>query len=117
MLDVTRMLFVRQVCADLVVGELASEPGVPPEEERHEDDQPGSKEKERTIARRHFVMRRRGGLPRGILLSDYRRGAGVWGGLWAFPRFSRSLTLFSRCPPGFGVPFFLFPHVALPEAP
>src|SRR5260370_16591603 len=69
MLDVTGVLFILQICADLVVGELASKPGVPPEEERHEDDQPSGNEKKRAIARGHFVMRRRDRLLRGIFPS------------------------------------------------
>jgi hypothetical protein len=59
MLDVTWVLFILQVCARLFVGQLASKPGVPPEEERHKYDQPGGNEKEGAIARGHFVMRRR----------------------------------------------------------
>src|SRR6267154_132965 len=53
---------VVQEFADLLAGELAPKPGVPPEQERHEDDQPGGEEKQRTIPRGHLVMRRRGRL-------------------------------------------------------
>ena len=46
MLDVTRLLPIVEVLVQLLVGELPSEPGVPPEQERHEDDQPaGGEEK------------------------------------------------------------------------
>src|SRR5260370_8106005 len=63
MLDVTGVLFILQICADLLVGELASEPGGPPEHERHEDDQPGGTEKKRAIPRAHLVMQGGGRLP------------------------------------------------------
>ncbi len=56
-LDAAWVLFILEVFGDLFVGELASEPSVPPEEERHQDDQPGGNEKEGAIARGHFVMR------------------------------------------------------------
>src|SRR5207237_1842601 len=52
-LDVPRMLLVAQVLVELLVGELTSEPGVPPEEEGHEHDEPGGYEKENAIARGH----------------------------------------------------------------
>ena len=58
MLDMTRVLFVLKIFSDLFVGKPAAEPGVPPEEERHEHNEPGGDEKEGAIARRHFVMRR-----------------------------------------------------------
>src|SRR5258708_39595216 len=80
MLDVTGVLFILQVCADLLVGELASKPGVPPEEERHKDDQPSGNEKKRAIARGHFVMRGRRKLRRGILLSTFRLLTIFWSG-------------------------------------
>jgi hypothetical protein len=38
MLYVTRMLFVMQIFADLLVGKLAPKPRVPPEQQRHEHD-------------------------------------------------------------------------------
>jgi hypothetical protein len=53
MLDVTRVLIVVQVFADLFVGNLASKPGVPPEQERHEYDQPRGEEEEQSIAGGH----------------------------------------------------------------
>src|SRR6267154_132967 len=71
MLNVTRMLLIVQEFADLLAGELAPKPGVPPEQERHEDDQPGGEEKQRAIPRGHLVMRRGGRLLRGVLLSKF----------------------------------------------
>src|SRR5207245_10718879 len=69
-LDVARMLFVLEVFGDLRVREAAAKPGVPPEEEGHEDDQPGGDENEGAIAWGHFVMRR-GGLLGGIDLRKF----------------------------------------------
>src|SRR5215467_14765593 len=46
MLNVTRMPFVVQVLGHLLVGKRASEPGVPPEQEGHEHDQPCSQKKQ-----------------------------------------------------------------------
>src|SRR5690349_24879091 len=71
-LNVARMFFVLQVCGDLFVGKAAAKPSVPPKEEGHEDDEPGGDEKERAIARRHFVMRGRGWLRGGILGGEFR---------------------------------------------
>src|SRR4029077_12850248 len=44
---------VMKVCGELLVGELAAEPGVPPEEERHQADQPGGEEKEKFLGAGH----------------------------------------------------------------
>ena len=44
-LNVARMFFILEVFSDLFVGEAAAKPGVPPKQERHQDDQPGSDEK------------------------------------------------------------------------
>src|SRR5712692_7904506 len=96
MLDVARVLFVLQVFADLLVGELASKPGVPPKEERQEDDQPGGDEKERAIPRGHFVMRGRGGLPRRIFRSKFRLITSFRRGWRTGHVFSWFLTFFGR---------------------
>ena len=71
-LNVAGVLFIGQVFGDLFVGEMAAEPGVPPEEEGHEDDEPGGEEEEGAVAGGHFVMRRRGGLSGGIFRGDLR---------------------------------------------
>ncbi len=78
MLDMTRVLFILEVFGDLSVGKPAAEPGVPPEEERHQDDQPGGYEKEGAIARGHFVMRGGGGLLGGGIEENF----GVSGSFW-----------------------------------
>src|SRR6266851_5726004 len=117
MLDVARVLFISEVCADLFVRELASEPGVPPEQERHEDDQPGGDEKERAIARGHFVMRRRGRLLRGIFHVDYRRVAGIGRGRWTCHVLSGSLTLFGRRRRLRGICLFLSQKSAVAQFP
>src|SRR5437762_10020809 len=94
MLDVTRMLLIVQEFADLLAGELAPKPGVPPEQERHEDDQPGGEEKQRAIPRGHFVMRRRSRHLRGILPSKFWLITIFWRGWRIGHVFSWSLTLF-----------------------
>src|SRR5260370_19312305 len=71
-LDVAGMLFILEVFCDLPVGKAATEPGVPPEEERHEDDQPGGDENQGAIARGHFVVRGRRGLRGGVFLNKVR---------------------------------------------
>src|SRR5690348_15184204 len=71
-LNVARMFFVLQVFGDLFVGKAAAKPSVPPKEEGHQDNEPGGDEKERAIARRHFVMRGRGGLRGRILRGEFR---------------------------------------------
>src|SRR6266702_5116644 len=96
MLDSARMLFVPEVFADLFVGELAAKPGVPPEQEGHEDDQPGGNEKERAIPRGHLVMRGRSALLRRIFHGDYRRGDGFERRGWTGHVFSWSLVVFGR---------------------
>jgi hypothetical protein len=45
MLDVPRMFSIVQVFADLLVRKVASEPGAPPKQEGHQNDQPSDKEK------------------------------------------------------------------------
>src|SRR5712692_11941558 len=92
----TRMLFILQVFTDLFVGELAAEPGVPPEQKRQEDDQPSSYEKERSIPRGHFVVRGRGGLLRRIFRSKFRLITIFWRGWRTGHVFSAFLTLFGR---------------------
>src|SRR5260370_13335331 len=118
MLDVTGVLFILQICADLLVGELASEPGGPPEQERHEDDQPGGNEKKRAIARGHFVMRGRGRLLRRIFPSKFRLITIFWRGWSAGHVFSWSLTFFGgRLLGGLRLAFSQEPAVAkLPES-
>src|SRR5260370_3671954 len=81
-LDVGRMLFVLKVFGDLSVGEPAAEPGVPPEEERHQDDQPGGDEDEGTIAGRHFVVRGGGRLLRRGIEGKFGVGGSFWGRWW-----------------------------------
>ena len=66
-LDVTRLLIVMQILADLFIRELSSEPGVPPEQERHEHDQPGGNEKQDALSGRHAAA----GF--GIAGRDFRR--------------------------------------------
>ena len=71
MLDVARVLVVIQVFGDLRVGEMATEPGAPPEQERHEHNQPGDEEKEQSIAGGHAVASTRRECRR--ILRDGRR--------------------------------------------
>ena len=40
LLNVPRLLFVVQIFRQLLVGKMPPKPGVPPEQERHENDQP-----------------------------------------------------------------------------
>src|SRR5260370_8048048 len=94
----TRMLFILQVFTDLFVGELAAEPGVPPEQKRQEDDQPSSYEKERSIPRGHFVVRGRGGLLRRIFRGKFRFITIFWSGCRTGHFFPSFLTSFQRTP-------------------
>src|SRR5258708_36499990 len=82
MLDMARMLFIVEKFGDLLIGEPAAEPGVPPKQKRHEHDQPGSQEKEEAAARGHLVMRRRSGLRRRIFRGDSQRIASLRSGRW-----------------------------------
>src|SRR5260370_10641793 len=82
-LDMTRMLFVLKILGNLFVREPAAKPGVPPEEERHEDDQPGGDENERAIARGHFVMRGGGRLLRGGIEENFGVGGSFWRRWWS----------------------------------
>jgi len=59
-LYVAGVLLIVEVFAELLVRELAAEPGIPPEEKRHEHDEPGDEEKKKTIACRHATGARRG---------------------------------------------------------
>src|SRR5713101_3378298 len=93
MLDVAGMLLVLQILGDSVVGELASEPGVPPEQEGHEDNQPCRHEKQETIPRGHARPR---GLRRRITGDDIRRIACLRRGCWACHVSTWFLTLFGR---------------------
>ena len=56
-LDVARLLVIAKILVQLLIRELASEPGIPPEKKRHQHDQPCSEEKQKTIARGHAAMR------------------------------------------------------------
>jgi len=47
------MLLVLQILGQLFVGELAAEPGVPPEQERHQHDQPRGQEEKQPVTRGH----------------------------------------------------------------
>ena len=51
MLDVARMCFFVQIFRDFLVGKMAAKPGVPPEQERHQDDQPPSDEEQDAVPR------------------------------------------------------------------
>jgi hypothetical protein len=82
-LDVARALFILQVLRDLFVRKTAPKPGVPPEEEGHQDDQPGGDKKERAVARRHFVMRGGGELLRGRIKGNFGVGGSLWGRWWS----------------------------------
>jgi hypothetical protein len=70
MLDVSRVLRIVQVFGDLLIREMASEPGAPPEQKRHEDDQPGSQKKQQPFARGHAVSCSR---RRRVARPDFRR--------------------------------------------
>ena len=56
MLDVARVLVVRQVLRDLLIGKLAAEPGVPPKKERKQHDEPRGEIKKQARARGHAVV-------------------------------------------------------------
>src|SRR4029077_1934400 len=83
MLDVARVLFVLEVFVNLPVRKPAAEPGVPPEQEGHEDDQPGSDENECASARRHFVVRGGGKLFRGGIEGNFGVGGSFWERWWS----------------------------------
>ena len=55
MLDMAGMFFVMQVFVDLFVREVPPKPRIPPEEERHEHDQPCREEEQQTLPRSHAV--------------------------------------------------------------
>src|SRR5579862_5121289 len=57
MLDMTRMSFVPQVFDDLLVSQMTAEPGVPPEQEGHEHDQPSRHQEQNPVARGHACTR------------------------------------------------------------
>src|SRR5215469_14651916 len=52
-LDVTRLLLVVQIFGKLRIREVASKPGIPPEEKGHEDDQPSGREEKNLLRPRH----------------------------------------------------------------
>src|SRR6202011_1758089 len=58
MLDVTRLLFILQVLGELLVRKLTPEPGVPPEQKWHENDQPARGEKKQSVASGHTRLGR-----------------------------------------------------------
>src|SRR5215469_18438652 len=45
-LDVAWFFFVVKIFGELPIGEMAPEPGIPPEKERHEDDEPAGGEEQ-----------------------------------------------------------------------
>jgi hypothetical protein len=53
MLNVPGVPIVSEVLGDLPIGKRAAEPGVPPEQERHEHDQPAGDKENDAVARRH----------------------------------------------------------------
>ena len=57
MLNVASMFVVAQVCSDLLVGKLPPEPGIPPEQKRHQHDQPRGQKKQQTLTRGHAMPR------------------------------------------------------------
>src|SRR5215471_10248998 len=59
MLNVARFLIVVKVFGDLLVREMASEPGVPPKEERHEDDEPSGHEEQDLLGAGYGALRLR----------------------------------------------------------
>ena len=56
-LDVARLLVIAEIVIQLLVREWASEPGIPPEKEWHQHDQPRGKKKQKAIARGHAAVR------------------------------------------------------------
>src|SRR5690349_10463970 len=56
LLDVAWVAVVLKIFGDLLVGEMTSEPGVPPEQEWHQGDQPGRQEEEQALARGHAAV-------------------------------------------------------------
>ena len=56
-LDVPRAFVVRQVLRDLLIGKLPAKPGVPPEEEGKQHDEPCGEIKKQPRARRHAAGR------------------------------------------------------------
>src|ERR1700756_4357912 len=60
-LDVARLLLVVQVFGELLVGEMAAEPCIPPEQEWHEHDEPSGGEEKYLLGARHAAL----GLGRG----------------------------------------------------
>jgi hypothetical protein len=55
-LDVARLLVVVEVLSELLVGEMAAKPGIPPEQKRHEDDEPSGDEEENLLGRRDAAL-------------------------------------------------------------
>ena len=55
-LDVAGVLGIVQIFGDLRVGEMAAEPGAPPKQEGHEDNQPGGEEEKQSVARGHAMV-------------------------------------------------------------
>ena len=55
-LDVAWFLFVVKIFGELLIGEMATEPRVPPEKERHEDDEPAGGEEQYFLRARHAAL-------------------------------------------------------------
>src|SRR5215469_10815879 len=53
MLNVPRMHIVAQILGDLLIREMTAEPGIPPEQERHKDDEPSRDQEQNSVARGH----------------------------------------------------------------
>ena len=58
-LDVTRLLIVLKIFGQLLVRKLPPKPGVPPEQKRHEHDQPAGGKKQQPVASGHPRLGRR----------------------------------------------------------
>ena len=58
-LDVTGLLIVLKIFGQLLVRKLPPKPGVPPEQKRHEHDQPAGGEKQQPVASGHPRLGRR----------------------------------------------------------
>src|SRR5580704_3282067 len=57
LLNVPRLLAVVQILVQLLIGEMPPEPGIPPEQKRHEYDQPAGGEKQNFLCARHAALR------------------------------------------------------------
>src|SRR5213595_3657912 len=79
-LNMARLLRVLEILTDLLVRELPSEPGVPPEQKGHEHDQPRGHEEQDAIAGGHPAPRTGAYMGRSrhnvIALSSWHLGSG-----------------------------------------